>query len=178
MPDKEQIIIDGVDVSGCEEILTGAFCHHLNNDCDKFPKCYFKQLARKTQEYTELKEDYKELEQRHNEAFQDFEKLKQECEELKTVNARLLNRLEVNDSDVGIVFKQELELQNKKNEFYIAIKNLNRYLKALEEIEKTITALHYIAIPFHKGITHELADIVQEYKNKILDIISKAKETK
>ena len=52
---------------------------------------------------------------------------------------------------------------------------VDEYKKALEEIEEEITALHYITIPFHRGITHELADIVQEYKNKILDIINKAK---
>ena len=55
------------------------------------------------------------------------------------------------------------------------VRENTRYRKALEEIKGEITALHYITIPFHRGITHELADMVQEYKNKILDIINKAK---
>lgn len=50
------------------------------------------------------------------------------------------------------------------------------YRRALDEIEREIIAMHYVTILFHQGITHGLADIVQEYKNKILDIISKAKE--
>lgn len=68
MTDKEQIIIDGVNVSGCvyrdsenrcccdsskknegEERLTG------RGGCAYNPNCYFKQLARKTQECEELK---------------------------------------------------------------------------------------------------------------------------
>lgn len=52
-----------------------------------------------------------------------------------------------------------------------------KYEKTLEEIEREIIAMHYVTILFHQGITHGLADIVQEYKNKILDIISKAKES-
>lgn len=60
MTDKEQIIIDGVDVSNCEyykQAFTGFICTNPNksNDCSKNPDCYFKQLARKTQEYEELK---------------------------------------------------------------------------------------------------------------------------
>lgn len=97
---------------------------------------------------------------------QDFEKLKQECEELKTVNARLLNRLEVNDSDVGIVFKQELELQNKKNEFYIAIKNLNRYLKALEEIEEVCLKDTY-TFADGKQLRYDTLDEILSIINKV-----------
>ena len=61
MTDKEQIIIDGVDVRKCEylkESFTGLICADCNksNDCSKSPNCYFKQLARKEQECKELKE--------------------------------------------------------------------------------------------------------------------------
>ena len=68
MTDKKQIIIDGVDVSGC------GFFHskeYKNTDChialafseqyagcikcECNPNCYFKQLIRKTQECEELK---------------------------------------------------------------------------------------------------------------------------
>ncbi len=55
VPHKEQIIIDGVDVSECEYLkydkigCSADDCYCLGNDC------YFKQLARKTQECEELK---------------------------------------------------------------------------------------------------------------------------
>ena len=76
VPSKEPIMIDGVDVSGCEYIGFGIDgvksvypCQIMSwilppgaADCRNFPKCQFrqlmKQLARKTQEYEELKEEY------------------------------------------------------------------------------------------------------------------------
>lgn len=57
MSKEEPIIINGVDVSGCEYACNTAFgkngCKHpmmKNIYCSKNPNCYFKQLARKTTE--------------------------------------------------------------------------------------------------------------------------------
>ena len=69
MTDK-QIIIDGVDVSGCEHrcdthktLLADGhimefknYCQITNDGCYAI-NCYYKQLKRKEQEYEELKED-------------------------------------------------------------------------------------------------------------------------
>ena len=70
MTNKEQIIIDGVDVSGCvyfidhePTIEQGTWCGAIHKsackiyskDCKYNNNCYFKQLARKTQECEELK---------------------------------------------------------------------------------------------------------------------------
>ena len=62
MTDKEEIIIDGMDVSGCEYVCNTAFgnigCKLPFSEeihCCNIPNCYFKQLARKTQECEELK---------------------------------------------------------------------------------------------------------------------------
>lgn len=65
MTDKE-IIIDGVDVSGCKYLNTFSDCdgyHYYcdladdikNEYCEYYKDCYYKQLARKTQECEELK---------------------------------------------------------------------------------------------------------------------------
>lgn len=52
VPSKEQIIIDGVDVSKCENFRPkdrfSCYPHICN--CHQKPNCYFKQLARKIQE--------------------------------------------------------------------------------------------------------------------------------
>ncbi len=48
MTDKEQIIIDGVDVSRCTYVVCKATCKNTD--------CYYKQLQRKTAECEELKE--------------------------------------------------------------------------------------------------------------------------
>lgn len=75
MTDKEQIMIDGVDVSECVSFnkLNGQnICCYEDTREDKIPfanfcvenkDCYFKQLARKTQECEELKNEYWKLEQ-------------------------------------------------------------------------------------------------------------------
>ena len=62
MTDKEQIVIDGVDVMDCKYACNTAFgkngCKHpmmKNIYCSKNPNCYFKQLARKTQECEKMK---------------------------------------------------------------------------------------------------------------------------
>lgn len=51
---KEQIIVDGVDVSGCKYL---PYCNDKQGNCAYEPNYYFKQLARKTQECEELKEE-------------------------------------------------------------------------------------------------------------------------
>ena len=72
MTDK-QIIIDGVDVSGCEcytqNIKMDCILHPLQSDaCKNNPNCYYKQLKRKEQKHEELKEEikhYKQIAQYH-----------------------------------------------------------------------------------------------------------------
>lgn len=64
---KEQIIIDGVDVNKCKYLNTFSDCdgyHYycdladyiVNEYCEYYKDCYFKQLVRKTQECEKLKE--------------------------------------------------------------------------------------------------------------------------
>ena len=108
-PDKEQIVIDGVDISGCEFIDEWKHCDICNSliktvypnstkclteqdlRCETYQNCHYKQLARKTQE----------------------------CEELLKENQQLRNSL----SD-SLMFK----FTGQENE-------TNRYLEALEIIE-------------------------------------------
>lgn len=136
MTDKEQIMIDGVDVTECEEFYRACvntqepevICKKYEF-CSENPNCYFKSLARKTQECENLKKDYKELEQRHDEAFKDFERLKQECEELKT---QLMQKDEINtffNSPIEGWSSYPCGICQYKGEYA-------RYRKALEEIKE------------------------------------------
>ena len=62
MNSKEQIMIDGVNVNKCIDFnkRDKVSCYHILYDkCDESPNCYFKQLARKTQECEELKKQLK-----------------------------------------------------------------------------------------------------------------------
>lgn len=66
MTDKEQIMINGVDVSRCK-LLCSDYCSlHTENElslcpCEDYPNCYFKQLARKTQECDRYRKALEEI---------------------------------------------------------------------------------------------------------------------
>lgn len=61
--DNKPIMIDGVDVNGCEDYgyrgSAGYWCHNYDEPCTDYPNCYFKQLTRKTQECERLKKKLK-----------------------------------------------------------------------------------------------------------------------
>ena len=112
--DKEQIIIDGVDVSGCIlrrrkepncTVCNGYSSKVFEFDCSDFKNCYFKQLARKTQECEELKEQL--METKTFDLFAD----------------KLIEKFNT-DSAIASIFKDNI-----------------RYRKAIEEIESDIKIL-------------------------------------
>ena len=102
MTDKEQIIIDGVDILDCDNYyvkqetdqvkcdLSGEYCRENKN-------CFYKQLARKTQECKSLKEQIEILQNNYDTATRDcneeIARLEQKCEELKK---QLMQKDEVN----------------------------------------------------------------------------------
>lgn len=62
VPSKEQIIIDGVNVYGCVQFIQEeGDCCNLGGSCKGWPNCYYKQLARKTQECEELLKENQQL---------------------------------------------------------------------------------------------------------------------
>ena len=71
--ENRTVIIDGVDVSkckyfedgecGCEYYLRYGYEITMYDRCEEYPNCYFKQLARKTQECEELKDTLSKLTQ-------------------------------------------------------------------------------------------------------------------
>lgn len=152
MTDK-QIIIDGVNITGCTwcdfEPDAEPYCRINDGEdlaCEDNPNCYFKQLARKTQECESLKEEIEVLKDNFDTATRDcnelIEELKQECEELKK---------ELNGSEKWRIkaegLNEKLELKN------------TRYLEALDDIQKI--ALRYVEA---------------QGRYDILDIINKAKD--
>ena len=147
MTGKEQIIIDGCNVSGCSYYnpLGNYNCSGCRR-CEERPNCYFKQLTRKTQELEQYKASkqasYEALQKQCNELELQNRKLKQECEELKK---------ELNGSEKWRIKAESL---NEK----LSIEKYH-YLKALEEIE---------------GFRKKHCDFWCE-GNRILDIINKAK---
>lgn len=60
MTDK-QIIIDGVDVSGCIHYKATGRYNTCGYCCEQNPNCYYKNWKHKEQVYEKLKEKYKNL---------------------------------------------------------------------------------------------------------------------
>lgn len=111
MTDKEQIIIEGVDVVGCKYFNRfRSICHNKNLccDCEKNQNCYYKQLARKTQECIKLNNKIIDMNSIIEDAVinlgnKDFtlydlpfeiKKLRQECKESKAYAQRQENQRE------------------------------------------------------------------------------------
>ena len=63
MTDKEQIIVNGIDVGECEDVTGLKYCDGYGDWCYLYPDCSFKKLARKTQECENLKAEEKYLKQ-------------------------------------------------------------------------------------------------------------------
>lgn len=158
--EKEQIMIDGVDVSGCEfyqieanELYPKAqYCGSMGNAfCEDNPNCYYKQLARKTQEYKELEKYAQAQENQRETYYKEFLKLSQENEELKR---KLSNQEQLYQNEIEIYNQSCLQLRQENDDLYLERLALNtansginallevkeqecdRYRKALEEIEK------------------------------------------
>ncbi|CDC21713.1 unknown [Clostridium sp. CAG:306] len=143
MTDKEQIMIDGVDVSKCRYFRPGSAltCSRMyGGACDnKYSNelCYFKQLAHKTRECEELK---KQLDKQVKDSANRYSEL---------------NR----------------EWNNRCKKYADDLKSLNRYRKALEEIEGLATNLRT------RTDYHSVDEVNVDIEN-ILDIILEAKGEK
>ena len=104
MTDKEQIMIDGVDVGGCRFYQIKAnklypkaqYCGSMRNIfCEDNPNCYFKQLQEEKFENLnnrQIVESAENLIYENSELIKNLEEKKQECEKLKK---QLMQKTEV-----------------------------------------------------------------------------------
>jgi hypothetical protein len=148
MTDKEQIIIDGVDVSGCEKYPLSNKWHgsiiFCKGGCNVYPNCEYKQLQRKTAECEEY--------------FKQRNSILEECQ-------RYLEEIrKLQKSQFCVAYEKDCDKDCKQQN--CAIKNSYCYRKALDEIEKIVT-LDKTHIKY-AGSTLVICD-------DILDIIRKAK---
>lgn len=184
MTDKEQIIINGVDVSGCEYLTNeleedGEYYWFCNiapaggpDECEYKPECFYKkilkQLARKTQECEELKKYISEKEGigddcdycKHNDKYNCYQNIF--LDNLKEIN-RYKQALEPFEDEYfkGLDTKQIAELAKKS-------------IRLTTENRKLENKLSDIA-----GICEQILDgedYVRRIAKTILDIINKAKD--
>ena len=137
MTDK-QIIIDNIDVSGCDDYKCDGTCassayHLFNYDIKYAPcqnrNCYYKKLKRKEQEYSEL--------------ITENENLSEENEVLKEINSRLQYMLDD-------VIEKVLKDDDQTEYFYTELKEkfttkLDEIIKENDKFKQTITKIRDIA---------------------------------
>ena len=143
----KQIIIDGVDVSGCEHLTEKqgcwlSTCDYLkykgnitNKLCKYNPNCYYKQLKRKEQECEELKEKVKKYGEINEQETKDYAELKAENEELKKIiNEAKNSKLDLKSFLVGEAIQNEYEQQ---------LDQLKQTLAEIKEIAEKRNYLDY-----------------------------------
>lgn len=157
MTDKEQIMIDGINVNGCKGYYFSPTGYHSCSNisqvnelgyeqdtlCEQNPNCHFKQLARKTQEYEELKKEIGKLQK----------------------------------SQFCVAYEKDCHKVCKQQN--CAIKNSYKYRKALEEIEAIVKGMRSVFIEEISITANQLNDRIYRESTarfrQILDIINKAK---
>lgn len=141
MTEKQEIIINGVDVSKCDKLIVnqlyGYACNceedtHIISSCKNRHNCYYKQLARKTQECEQKEKELLSNEKIINKLMKEVDELKQECEKLK-------NQV---DEDYNY-YTTELKtlrdiISNKEKRNAALFLTSGRYRKALDKIEGLI----------------------------------------
>lgn len=164
MTDK-QTIIDGVNVYGCVQFIQEEEdCCNLGGSCKGWPNCYYKQLARKTQECEELKNRKLKLELNENHNKNEIKKLKKR---IRKDREFFKNKI----SSLTLARKEFLEALDHFNWQIGLVKN-DRYRKALKEIEKA-TKINCEEIC---GRKFENCNDTSCLSAEVLDIINKAKK--
>ena len=132
MTDKEQIMINGVDVSECEHLTypleeDGQYYWFCNiapaggpDECEHKPKCSYKKALRKLTRKT------------------------QECEELKTEKEAIKKYLGISDKPIMQRLEELTECKLKRQLKYIKIEEeRDRYRNDLKAIEEIVTENYY-----------------------------------
>lgn len=128
---SKEIIIDGVNVAGCVQLVEEPFypCG-LGGECKGWENCYYKQLKRLEQENAKLKQDIEAYKQSEQEATEIITELKTELQKFKDMAKKGLDEFK----DVGGCWGCGLQLQlNQDLEDIKQLKTENERLKARKD---------------------------------------------
>lgn len=132
---SEEIIIDDVNVEGCEYF--NGFCEKYDTDCSEKNNCIYKQLQRLKQENEFLIKKY-EASLKDNEAktlsWLEFQECKKENEELKAKQIKSLGF--ICDCEENVKYRQALEKIRERLKFvsYLAPQSTRNLKYAIEDI--------------------------------------------
>ena len=99
------------------------------------------------------------------ELYEQLNQLKADNEELTTINARLLARLEVSETDTSLVFNLDKELRQKEKEFYTAIQKVVKLKQTLIEIKEIIE--QGVKIHDHIIVSKQILQKISEFYMEI-----------
>lgn len=190
MTDKEQIIVDGIDVSECEDVTGLKYCDGYGDWCHLYPDCSFKKLARKTQECEALKKrnednerfylkqyakkDSEVLDLTHklNVKTQEYEELKEEISKLQLNEYHYKNELKKYKKGIHKyrnLLKYEINnLRLSRREF---LKMVGRYPKFEKDNIKLAldTFNRKLELIDNPGRYRKALEEIEEYVNSQLD---------
>ena len=195
MADKEQIIIDDVDISKCDSECFFSKCR--GSRCAKWSVLKMKeleeQLARKTQECEQKEKELKELKRQYKlscldceykNTKADVERYRKECENLKAEEKYLKQCCEKAGEELS---KHSFDYDGKEKNLVIQTMELNekyeKFEKVLDEIEEIAKSFNKSELCFYKEINEcdccdMGADCNYLRRAKILYIINKVKGEK
>lgn len=167
MTDKE-IIIDGVDVAGCEYLTENLLCNQANLldfHCVANQNCHYKQLQRTQQQYNAVVEQNRRLQEA-------IKAKEQNCEELSKQNSLLREKIRHERAEFRTSAK------------YSRLQTLYRYKQALEKIEQianthtTVQCLNpdYDCTNCHDDMSDNGKTCINNGRQEILAVISEVKK--
>ena len=195
---KEQIICK-YKFQNKEKFDGKPYCTCFCELCEDLPICVhncqifedYKQLARKTQECEQIQEKYEALKLENQEGYEIVDELKQECEELISEIIDMNSIIEDAAINLGnkdfTLYDLPFEIKKLRQEYEalksesftreelitLQEKDIDRYRKALEEIEEVIKS------PCAEDcVYYESSRCYDCIKTSILDSISRAKGEK
>ena len=174
----KQIIIDDVDVSGCEHrcdthktLLADGhikefknYCQITNDGCYAI-NCYYKQLKRKEEELEQVRNAYEVCKESRLNVYNKLDAKEQECEELKEIiNEAQNSGLDLKSFLVGEAVRNEYEQQ------------LDQLKVEKDELKKEIKHYKQIA-QYHGDLSVKYTNRSAKYKQTLTEIKGIAEET-
>ena len=169
MTDK-QIIIDGVDVSGCSNLYDIEDCICIDNGIEEHCKdknCYYKQLKRKEQECEELRGDLYFTNEQLKDFKSHYDKVVEECENLREKYLGLKEQKGSYIVQLNTVNEQLDQLKAENEQLKKQACGLRPELKHI--IDKTCCKYNINAKYYHEKIV-EIINNLDKYKQTLTEI--------
>ena len=188
MTDKEEIIIDAVNVGQCKYLNTFTDCdgyHYYcdladdikNEYCEYYKDCYFKQLQQEKFENLnnrQMVESAENLIYENSELIKNLKEKEQECEELKGQINKVKDYVKHNMQDVDCDNWLERFIYTFEDWKKSLQNDTDRYKQTLDEIEKELKEDVYCES--QECGCDDFEECLKCTKEYILDIISRAKD--